>query len=121
MHKGLYLTNDCIPKGRAKEMCVEALDVATSYLGGQQSLKLAVLIQNASGEPVHKSTVDIVLGSPNGSKFSLSGKTDSQGVAFFNMENVESGRWEVIIFQATHPEYDIDLSSCKKRWSIAQV
>lgn len=121
MHKGLYLTNDCIPKGRAKEMCVEALDVATSYLGGQQSLKLAVLIENAIGEPVQKSTVDLVIGSPDGSKFSLSGKTDSHGVAFFNLENVESGRWEVVVFRATHPEYVGELSGSRKRYAIAYV
>jgi hypothetical protein len=121
MHKELPLQSDCNPDRHSKKMCVDALDIATSYKNNQQNLKLAVSITDLSGYPVYNGGVELFIDPPNGARFSIETKTDPYGIAIFELENVESGSWKVEVLKINHPHYQCEMSSVSKRWSITQV
>ncbi|TFG28840.1 hypothetical protein EU528_10635 [Candidatus Thorarchaeota archaeon] len=104
-----------------KKLHVDALDVVTSYKDDQQHLKLAVSITDLAGYPVFESDVELVVDSPDGTKFSLKNETNTYGIAFFDIKNVQKGRWEVIVFNVDHPDYCYEKSNLAKPWSITYV
>ncbi|MBN2228341.1 MAG: hypothetical protein JW779_02035 [Candidatus Thorarchaeota archaeon] len=121
MYEESYLKEDYFYQKNRTEMCVESVDVVTSYVNDQQNLKVAVSVLSLCGEPVRHGNVDLVINSPNGSKFSLSKSTDSNGVALFELCGVERGRWEAVVFGVNHPEYHMSKAHCNQRWTITYV
>ena len=115
------LKSELAPGSNSKKMYVDALDVVTSYKDNQQHLKLAVSVSDLAGYPVFESGVELVIDSPGGTKFSLKGETDPYGIALFEIDNIEKGRWEVVVFNVEHPEYKCDPSKKQKPWSIKYV
>jgi hypothetical protein len=120
MYNEPYLTNDCLPENR-NTISIRSFDVAKYYNDGHQDMTLAVSVMNLCGEPVPLSDVEIILSSPGGFSFSLSESTDSSGVAIFELKRIARGRWEVIVFNIEHPEFEVDLSRSEKRWSVTYV
>jgi hypothetical protein len=121
MFRENLVQNDQIHPTTRQKMCIESVDTVTFYSNDEKQLKLAVSVTDQMGYPVHKSDVDVVFGSPSGSKFSIRAETDPFGVAVFELHDVESGRWEVVVFRVQHPDYSYDASCTKKRWSITYV
>jgi hypothetical protein len=122
---GMYdkscLKSELAPGRNSRKMCVDALDVVTSYKDDQQHLKLAVSITDLAGYPVFESGVELVIDAPDGTKFSLQTETDPYGIALFELTNIERGRWEVIVFNVHHPEYQYLRTYHNKTWSISFV
>ena len=104
-----------------RKMHVDSLDVVTSYKDEQQHLKLAVSVTDLAGYPVFESGVELVIDSPSGTKFSLMKETNPYGIAFFEIPNVERGRWEVIVFDIHHPDYSFEKSDRMSTWSVTQI
>ena len=122
---GMYdescLKSELAPGKNSRRMHVDALDVVTSYKDNQQHLKLAVSVTDLAGYPVFESDVELVLDSPDGTKFSIENETDPYGIAIFEISNVERGRWEVIVFNVHHPDYCFEKSDQKGSWSITYI
>jgi uncharacterized GH25 family protein len=121
MFEETYLKKDCFHERYKTEMCIESIDNVISYCNYQQNLKFAVTVLNPCGEPIHKGEVDLVISTPDGSKFSLSRQTDSDGVALFELFDIDRGRWEAVVFKVKHPEYNMSLNHHNQRWSITYV
>jgi hypothetical protein len=121
MYEESYLKNDCFHERYRTEMYIESIDAVVSYSFGQQSLKFAVIVLNLCGEPVDKSKVELVISAPDGSKRSLSQRTDTEGVALFELYRIDSGRWEAVVFRVEHPEYNVSQNNHNQRWSITYV
>lgn len=115
------MKNDCFHERNKTEMCIESVDAVASYSKNKQNLKFAVSILNLCGEPICRSEVGLVVNAPDGSKFSLSRLTDSQGVALFELQGIDRGRWEAIVFKVQHPVYNMSSSQHNRRWSITYV
>jgi hypothetical protein len=121
MYEETYLKKDAFRDRYKTKMCIESIDNVTSYSNDRQNLKFAVTVLNPCGEPISKSEVDLVVSAPDGSKFSLSKQTDSEGVAMFELFGIERGRWEAVVFKITHPEYVMSLNHRNQRWSVTYV
>jgi len=104
-----------------KKIFVDALDVVTSYQKNQQDIKLAVSVSNFDGWPIFESAVELLIDSPDGTKFSLKGETDPNGIAIFEINNARKGRWEVVVFSIDHPDYRYDSSGKHKPWSVTYI
>jgi hypothetical protein len=116
-----YLKNDCFHERYRTEMYIESIDAVTSYFHDQQSLKFAVMVLNLCGEPIDKSEVELVISAPDGSKRTLSQFTDSEGVALFELLEIDRGRWEAVVFRIEHPDFSESQSNHNQRWSITYV
>ncbi len=121
MYDKSCLKSELAPGRNSRKLCVDALDVVTSYKDDQQHLKLAVSITDLAGYPVFESGVELVIDAPDGTKFSLQTETDPYGIALFELTNIERGRWEVIVFNVHHPEYQYDQTYQNRTWSISFV
>ncbi|MGY5880068.1 MAG: hypothetical protein RTV31_07440 [Candidatus Thorarchaeota archaeon] len=121
MYDESCLKSELAPGKNSRRMHVDALDVVTSYKDNQQHLKLAVSVTDLAGYPVFESDVELVLDSPDGTKFSIENETDPYGIAIFEISNVERGRWEVIVFNVHHPDYCFEKSDQKGSWSITYI
>jgi len=97
MYDKTCLKSELAPGRNSRKMHVDTLDVVTSYKDEQQHLKLAVSVTDLAGYPVFESGVELVIDSPTGTKFSLMKETDPNGIAIFEIANVERGKWEVIV------------------------
>ena len=120
MYNQLYLTNDCLSENKNR-ISIRSFDIAKCYSNGHQDMIIAVSINNLCGDPVPLIGVEIILSSPGGFRFPLTGTTDANGVAIFKMERIAKGRWEVIVFNIEHPDFEVDLSESEKRWSVTYV
>ena len=107
--------------GNSKKMYVDALDVVTSYKDDHQHLKLAVSISDLAGYPVFESGVELLINSPDGTKFSVKNETNTYGIAFFDIRNVQRGRWEVIVSNVDHQDYAYETSKQGEPGSITFV
>lgn len=121
MYEESCLKSELAPRSSSKKMFVDALDVVTSYKDNKQHLKLAVSVSDLAGYPVFESGVELVIDSPDGTKFSLKGETDPYGIAYFELENIRRGRWEVIVFNVDHPDYKYETAKSHKAWSVKYV
>ncbi|TFH05681.1 MAG: hypothetical protein E4H14_12260 [Candidatus Thorarchaeota archaeon] len=121
MYEESYLKSELAPGSNSKKMFVDALDVVTSYKDKQQHLKLAVSVSDLAGYPVFETGVELVIDSPDGTKFSLKGETDPFGIAYFELKNIRRGRWEVVVFNVDHPDYKCATAEGCKSWSIKYV
>jgi len=121
MYDKSCLKSELAPGRNSRKMHVDALDVVTSYKDEQQHLKLAVSVTDLAGYPVFESGVELVIDSPTGTKFSLMKETDPNGIAIFEIANVERGRWEVIVFNVRHPDYCFEKSDQQSSWSITYI
>ena len=121
MYDESCLKSELAPGRSSRKLYVDALDVVTSYKDDQQHLKLAVSVTDLAGYPVFESGVELVIDSPDGTKFSLKNETNTYGIAFFDLENIQKGRWEVIVSNIDHPDYCYEKSNRRKPWTIAYV
>ena len=121
MYEESCLKSELAPRSNSRKMFVDALDVVTSYKDNQQHLKLAVSVTDLAGYPVFESGVELVIDSPDGTKFSMLGETDPYGVAYFELKNISRGRWEVVVFNVDHPNYKCEPPKSVKLWSIKYV
>lgn len=121
MYEEAYLKNEYSHQRTKTELCIESVDVVTSYTSYQQNLKFAVSVLNLCGEPVHESEVVLAINRPDGSRISLSQKTDSQGVALFELDDIDRGRWEAVVFKVRHTDYKRSLNHHSQRWSVVYV
>ena len=121
MYDETCLKSELAPGSNDRKMHVDALDVVTSYKDKKQHLKLAVSVTDLAGYPVFEGDVELVIDPPAGTKFSLTNETNPYGIAFFDIPNVERGRWEVIVFNVQHPDYCFETSDRKSSWSITQI
>jgi hypothetical protein len=121
MYEESCLKSELDPVSNNRKMLIDGLDVVTSYKDNQQHLKLAVSICDPAGYPVFESGVELVIDSPDGTKFSLVGETDPYGIAYFELENITRGRWEVIVFKVDHPDYKYETSKDCKPWSVKYI
>jgi hypothetical protein len=121
MYDKTCLKSELAPGRNSRKMHVDTLDVVTSYKDEQQHLKLAVSVTDLAGYPVFESGVELVIDSPTGTKFSLMKETDPNGIAIFEIANVERGKWEVIVFNVKHPDYCFEKSDQQSSWSITYI
>ena len=121
MYEESCLNSEIAPGSNSKKMFVDALDVVTSYKDNQQHLKLAVSVSDLAGYPVFESGVELVVDSPDGTKFSLVSETNPYGIAFFEIKNVDRGRWEVVALNVDHPDYTCITPKSNKSWSVKYV
>ncbi|TFH00562.1 MAG: hypothetical protein E4H14_19520 [Candidatus Thorarchaeota archaeon] len=121
MYKESCLKSELAPRSNSKKMFVETLDVVTSYKDNQQHLKLAVSVTDLAGYPVFETGVELVIGPPDGTKFSLKGETDPYGIAYFELKNIRRGRWEVAVLNVDHPDYKCATGESCKSSSVKHV
>jgi len=121
MYEESCLKSELSPGSNNRKMFVDTLDVVTSYKDNQQHLKLAVSVSDLAGYPVFETGVELVIGSPDGTKFSLKGETDPYGIAYFELDNIRRGRWEVIVFNVDHQDYKCATPKSCRSWSVKYV
>lgn len=121
MYDESCLKSELAPVSDNKKMFVDALDVVTSYKDNRQHLKLAVSVTDVAGFPVFETGVELVIDPPDGTKFSLIGETDPYGIAYFELKNINRGRWEVVVFNVDHPDYTCEATKSSKLFSIKHV
>ncbi|MHA1769259.1 MAG: hypothetical protein ACTSV3_05345 [Candidatus Thorarchaeota archaeon] len=82
---------------------------------------VAVLATNQMGDPVTKREVELVIVSPDGSRFIVTRLTDLQGIALFELEGVAKGEWTITVSCTQQPGRPTDSSTTMKRTFIATV
>jgi hypothetical protein len=121
MHEESCLKSELAPGSNSKKIFVDALDVVTSYKDNKQHLKLAVSVSDLAGYPVFESGVELVIDSPDGTKFSMRRETNTFGIAFFEIENANRGRWEMVVFKVDHPDYESVTPKNCKLWFVKYI
>jgi len=121
MYDEVYLKNDHVQEKSRADVCIESVDTVASYSRDRQNLKFAVSVLNRCREPVYDSIVFLTINAPDGSRISLSQKTDAQGVALFELNDIGRGRWEAGVSKVCHPDYDLSLNHHSQRWSATDV
>jgi hypothetical protein len=116
-----YIHNDWSSEKVKVKMGIESIDVVKSYKPHSQDMKVAITVHDRCGRPVHKGRVEIALVTPTGSKYTLSRMTDNEGVALFELDRIDEGRWEVVVFDINHPQYTLDHRLSQQRWYVTDI
>jgi hypothetical protein len=111
---------DC-DKSEQDEMSIESVSLLKSYSHDKQELTVAVSVSDIEGKPVNGGYVDLVVIGPKGASQSMKGLTDENGLALFEVDKVDKGRWEVVVFGVEHPCYRLSLSENSLRWRITNI
>ncbi len=90
------------------EMSVEAIDFIKRYYLSASRIQTLVRIVDENNQPVNKAKVQLDMTQHEQYAFSLTGYTDKNGVATFDIGETDSGSFKVDVRNIQHPCYKLE-------------
>ena len=104
-----------------QKMYIESLDLIKLYGPETCRMRIAVRVVDRRKKPVNLAEVSLMVKPPSGKFFDACEATRADGVAFFEISGVSSGRWQVGVTDVDHPEFIADYRDLLMQWRTARV
>jgi hypothetical protein len=115
-YTGLVQENSDVRDKSGGTMEIKSLDIVKQYSGAKRKLIIAVKVTDKKWNPIPLAEVGLFVAQPKSNSVNLYRYTDSEGIAFFEIDNPNSGMLNAGVTSVKHPCYISDTTKLQDKW-----
>lgn len=97
-------------------MFIESVDLLKLYSHSSCRLRVAVRIVDRLKRPIDMAEVNLLVRLPTGELFTVNESTEKDGVAFFELSGLASGKCELGVSDVGHPYFRVNSEDLLTQW-----